>query len=126
MRLVLSLLSVLLAASASAQDACTDLGTLRGVVTDAETGQPVVGAGVAIPALRLGTVTQRDGSFALACVPAGAHDVRAVAYRYHPVTTEVRVGEAFDVALVPGAEPGCAAIHEHGAGGRPVEPEGGR
>lgn len=120
-----ALLVVLLAASANAQDAdCDGLGTLRGVVTDAETGLPVVGAGVVIPALRIGAVSQRDGSFSITCVPAGRHAIRAGAYLYHLVTVEAEAdaaGGTLDVALRPGAGPGCAAVHEHGPDGSHME-----
>ena len=94
-------------------------GTLAGVVTDAETGLPVVGAGVVIPALGVGAVSQRDGRYEIAGVPPGTHAVRAGAYRYHLVTVEAEVGETgtLDVALRPGAGAGCAAVHEHGEDG---------
>ena len=92
------------------------LGTVRGVVADAETGQPVVGAGVVIPALETGAVSGRDGSFEIAGVPLGVHVVRAGALRYHAETVEAEVAgpEAVVVrlALQPGASAGCVD-HDH-------------
>ncbi|PAP76486.1 carboxypeptidase regulatory-like domain-containing protein [Rubrivirga marina] len=110
-------LVLLLAASASAQSApeAAGLGTVTGLVTDAETGEPVVGAGVAIPELGLGAVSQRDGSYVIEDVPVGTHAVRAAAYTYHFETVEAEVGEedvALDFALHPGSAAGCAS-HDH-------------
>ena len=128
----LLLLVLLTSAAVWAQPApeAGDLGTLAGVVTDAETGLPVVGAGVVIPALGIGAVSQRDGSYAIEGVPEGAHAVRVGAYRYHlDPTTEVVVAGAttFDVRIRPGAGVGCAVVHEHGADGshmeRPAPPD---
>lgn len=98
------------------------VGTLSGLVTDAETGLPVVGAGVVIPALGIGAVSQRDGQYEIAGVPPGTHAVRTGAFRYHLMTVEAEVPEGapggrLDIALRPGAEAGCAAIHEHGDDG---------
>lgn len=119
MRTLLFSALVLLTASASAQDtAPSALATITGVVTNAETGEPVMGAGVALPELGLGAVSQRDGSFAIEDVPSGTHAVRAAAYQYHFVTVDAEVdadGAALDFALEPGAAAGCAS-HDHGQG----------
>lgn len=122
MRTLLPTLLVLLAVPASAQrtpavpdSALADVVTVSGVVTDAETGDPVVGAGVVLPELGLGAVSQRDGSYAIEGVPAGTHAVRAAAYTYHFETVEAEVGEApvaLDFALHPGSAAGCAS-HDH-------------
>ena len=116
-----------LAVPASAQPASAPASpaagaTLSGTVTDAETGLPVVGAGVVIPALGIGAISQRDGRYEIAGVPPGTHAVRTGAFRYHLVTVEAEVpggtpGGRLDIALRPGAEAGCAAIHEHGDDG---------
>ena len=121
MRALLVFLLALLATTASAQDApsADATTTLTGVVTDAETGEPVVGAGVVIPALGLGGVSQRDGRYAIEGVPPGTHAVRAAAFAFHFRTVEAEVGAAdatLDFALEPG-EPGGCASHDHGPGG---------
>ena len=101
-------------------------GALTGIVTDAETGRPVMGAGVVIPALGIGAVSQRDGTYEIAGVPPGLHDVRTGAFRYHLVTVQARVGDAgtLDIALRPGAAVGCEVLHTHHPPGH--EPEDGR
>ena len=91
--------------------------TVEGLVTDAETGAPVVGAGVVIPALGVGAVTDRDGHYAIADVPPGDHAVRAGAYTYHMTSYAVTVpagGGAvrLDAPLAPGAAQGCAVLHD--------------
>ena len=117
MRLCSLLALVLLAPAASAQapEDAPALATLTGVVTNAETGEPVVGAGVVIPELGIGAVSQRDGSYAIAAVPPGTHAVRAAAYTYHFETVEAEVeaeGGALDFVLHPGNAAGCAS-HDH-------------
>ena len=124
------LLVAALALPAAAQSAAAQPdggpGTLAGVVTDAETGLPVMGAGVVIPALGIGAVSQRDGTYEIQDVPPGTHDVRTGAFRYHLVTVQAEVGEAgtLDIALRPGAKVGCEVLHTHHPPGH--EPEDAR
>ena len=55
--------------------AAQDTGTITGSVVDAETGFPIVGAQVGIPALEIGILSQEGGRFVLAGVPAGTHEL---------------------------------------------------
>ena len=126
MRALLPLvLVVALAAPASAQSdqpssaipGGVPMGTVAGVVTDAETGRPVVGAGVVIPALGIGAVTDREGRYTIAEVPPGEHAVRAGAYTYHMTSYAVTVPDgggvlALNAPLAPGAAQGCAVLHD--------------
>ena len=126
MRLAVCVLA-LLAAPASAQD--PGAVTLSGTVLDAETGEPVVGAGVVIPALGLGAVVQRDGTYAIEGVPAGPHTLRVGAYLYHMRTVEAEVSAeaaSLDLELAPGAGPGCAVVHDHDEAGGHGGPDGPR
>lgn len=109
------LIAALLGAAAPALAQSDSLATVRGVVVDAETGLPVVGAGAVIPALEIGAVSGRDGAFEIGGVPPGTHVVRAGAFRYHAEAVEAEAGpEAAPVrlALHPGASAGCVD-HDH-------------
>ena len=111
-------LLALAAAPALAQSAPDSLVTVTGRVVDAETGAPVVGAGVMLPGLERGAVSQRDGSFALEGVAPGTHAVRVGAFRYHMATRDLEVGAGpLVLTLEPGAGVGCAVVHEHGEDG---------
>lgn len=92
-------------------------GTVQGLVTDAETGKPVAGAGVVIPALGIGAVTNREGRYTIEAVPPGDHAVRAGAATYHMTSYAVTVpaqggAVALDAPLAPGAALGCAVLHD--------------
>jgi TonB-linked SusC/RagA family outer membrane protein len=69
------LMAVLLAGLSQPVIAQSTTGTIRGSVRDAETNAPIIGAQVSIPALRIGQVTNADGRYVLANVPAGNHTV---------------------------------------------------
>ena len=110
-----------LAGTASAQSAgpssSIPTGTVEGLVTDAQTGLPVVGAGVVIPSLGTGAMTDLRGHYAIEGVPAGEHAVRAGAYTYHMTSYAVTVpaeggAVTLDAPLAPGAAQGCAVLHD--------------
>jgi len=52
-------------------------GKLTGTVTDADTGDPLPGASVALTGTQLGTISDIDGKFLLLGVPVGTYDVQA-------------------------------------------------
>jgi TonB-dependent SusC/RagA subfamily outer membrane receptor len=66
-------------------------GTVTGTVTESETGQPMPGVQVHIPATDQGVLTQADGTFSIANVPAGEHTVRAQSLGYARVEQTVNV-----------------------------------
>ena len=68
---MLAATAVLPASHAAAQDVAT--GQLSGVVTAAETGEPLAGAIVNIEALELGTRTDDDGRFGFTGLVVGRH-----------------------------------------------------
>jgi len=76
-----------------------NVGTIAGTVTDAETGEPLVGASVAIPFLSLGAATDLNGQFRLANVPAGTHRVTVSYAGYERAQRQVRVEDGARVAL---------------------------
>ncbi|PAP76197.1 YfbK domain-containing protein [Rubrivirga marina] len=75
------------------------VGTIAGTITDTETGDPLVGAHVAIPFLGLGAATDEAGRFRLANVPAGTHRVVVSHAGYARVERQVRVEDGAQVAL---------------------------
>lgn len=66
-------------------------GTLSGVVTDGDTGEPLTGANVAVADLGVGTATDLDGRYSFQ-VPAGTHRVVASFIGYQAATFSVTVG----------------------------------
>ncbi|MEX0602613.1 MAG: TonB-dependent receptor, partial [Bacteroidota bacterium] len=81
--MLLCVLSVL----AIAQD-----GKLRGVVTDKESGEPLIGANVTIEGTSLGASSDLNGEYFILSVPPGVFTVRASYIGYAPVTiSNVRV-----------------------------------
>ena len=61
-------------------------GKIAGRVVDTK-GQPLVGASVAVPAIRSGAATDAEGRYSIVNVPAGTYDVRINMIGYAPVTT---------------------------------------
>lgn len=73
--------------SLSAQEA----GAIRGSVTDAQTGEPVSGAQVSIRGTGIGTITNNDGRYILASVPAGRVELRVEYIGYSPQARTITV-----------------------------------
>jgi len=67
-------------------------GKITGLITDSETGEPLIGANVIIAELGMGTASDFSGYFALLNIPPGAYDVVANYIGYSSVTyNDVRV-----------------------------------
>ncbi|MCB0710725.1 MAG: SusC/RagA family TonB-linked outer membrane protein [Ignavibacteriae bacterium] len=69
--------------------------TVQGTIIDADTRQPIPGATVQIPELRIGTAANADGKYYLVAVPAGTHQVvvTAIGYQKMEQTIGVQAGE---------------------------------
>ncbi|HMA67715.1 MAG TPA: carboxypeptidase regulatory-like domain-containing protein, partial [Desulfosalsimonadaceae bacterium] len=87
-------------------------GAVTGVVTDAETGEPLRNARIA-PAANtlLGTSSDADGGYTLAGVPSGAYELQASHPQYLPetkgsVTVADKQTSGADFALTPRPETG--------------------
>lgn len=80
--LIVALLLAFPVGPASAASIAT--GTVRGRVTDAEDGSPVVSAQVTIVGSRLAVATNTNGEYVLAGVPSGTVTVRVVRIGYTP------------------------------------------
>ena len=89
-------------------------GTVRGRVTDAQTGQPLADVQVAIDALtvRLGTTTRPTGEFALANVPAGTQTVVVRRLGYAQQRRAVTVGSGETVTADFALEPASTTLSE--------------
>ncbi|WP_143536950.1 carboxypeptidase-like regulatory domain-containing protein, partial [Rubricoccus marinus] len=79
-------------------------GAIAGVITLADTGEPVPGASIALVGTPRGAASNIDGEFTIADVPAGDHEVRVayVGMVAQTLTVTVREGETtpLNVALV--------------------------
>ena len=89
--------------SLSAGAALAQEGAITGTVTNAQTLAPVNGAQIFIPDMNLGTLTDREGRFRLAPVPAGTHqvEIRLIGFRTttQPVTVQAGQTATLDVEL---------------------------
>ena len=72
--------------------------TVRGVVRDAETRQPVIGASVSWEDLGVGTITGIDGEFETK-IPAGVHYLNISYLGYEDINTAVRILSDGDLRL---------------------------
>lgn len=77
---------------------------ITGVITDAQNGEPVIGATINIKELSKGTVTDIDGSYEIDA-PAGVYELQMsyIGYADKLVKVNVLGNGAFDVALDKGA-----------------------
>ena len=52
-------------------------GSIAGVVTDAKTGEPLIGATVILEGTNLGDATDRDGRYRISNIPANSYNIIA-------------------------------------------------
>jgi iron complex outermembrane recepter protein len=81
-----ALLGLVVPAAATAQA----IGTVTGRVTDGQTGEPLIGARIAVAGSISGTVTRANGSYRLS-LPAGRYEVRVSAIGYGLTRAQVTV-----------------------------------
>lgn len=79
-------------------------GTLTGVVSDSNTGEPIYQASVDLPELQLWAQTDTSGHYLLTGIPPGTHDVRFAATGYDTlivpqVSFSIAVTETLSVSL---------------------------
>ncbi len=62
-------------------------GSLSGTVTDAKTGEPIIGANVVIQSTTTGTATDLDGKFLISNIAAGTYNIQVsyVTYKTHVI-----------------------------------------
>ena len=78
-------------------------GTLQGTVTSSATGAPIAGAQVSLPELGTGVLSGAAGTYDIADLPAGTHEVVFTLFGYQSVTQQVAIADGemtqLDVAL---------------------------
>ena len=90
---------VLLRATANAQEPEHE-GEIEGVVRDAETGEPLAGAFVAVVGTGTSAVTHGDGTFHLTGMAEGSYSLRVERLGYRSRTSEVTVGDESAVVAI--------------------------
>jgi hypothetical protein len=75
-------------------------GTIKGVISDANTGEGVIGANVYIPSLGLGSSTGLDGDFVISKVPAGKYNLTITSIGYTSMKFEGVVVEGGKIVLI--------------------------
>ena len=83
-----------------------DTGTVEGLVTDGDTGDPLPGANVTFPDLDLGTATNASGVYTIEEVPAGTHTLQVtfIGYRTTERDVTVEAGETLEADFVLGID----------------------
>ena len=92
--------------------AAQSTGTIAGTVADSETGDPLSGAQVSIPALQIGVLAGAEGGFELLEVPAGTHEVQAQLIGHANATASVTVAAGGTVFVELLMEPGAFLLRE--------------
>jgi len=84
-----------------AQEAAAQQGTVTGRVIAADGQRPLATVQLVLPQLSLAAVSDAEGRFLIANVPAGTHELRAIRIGYRTLTVEVTVapGATADVNL---------------------------
>lgn len=67
------------------------MGGIRGIITDEDTGEPIIGVSVGIKGSSKGTATRADGFFYIPPVPAGQEILTARSVGYAPKEIPVSV-----------------------------------
>lgn len=75
--------------------------TISGTITDAETGEPLIGASILVTGTSSGTITDFDGNYSLT-LPEGAASIEISYTGYSTERLEINGQTTIDVALSPG------------------------
>ncbi|MDZ7796358.1 MAG: carboxypeptidase-like regulatory domain-containing protein [Candidatus Marinimicrobia bacterium] len=110
-KLVVAVLAILMILPICAFAQAT--GKVVGVVTDAETGEPLAGVNVLIEGTVQGAATNADGSYIILNVPVGTYDISASIISHKKLTVEdVRVLSGVTTELNFGLEESVIAGEE--------------
>ncbi|OZC01866.1 TonB family protein [Rubricoccus marinus] len=88
-------------APADAAPLAPEARVIRGNVTDATTGAPLVGANVVVVDTQIGAATDLDGDFMLNGVDPGDVQIRVTFVGYVPLTVVPQADEELRIGLVP-------------------------
>lgn len=90
-RLIRAFSAVAMAFALTAAAGAAQTGTVTGIVTDASTGNPLVGVQVVIPGTNQGALTNRVGRYLILNAPTGSVEVRAVFLGFGQQTQTVNI-----------------------------------
>ncbi|MCC5913192.1 MAG: SusC/RagA family TonB-linked outer membrane protein [Balneolaceae bacterium] len=74
-------------------------GTITGTVTDANTGEELIGVNVVIPAENVGDATGVDGTYRLDNVPAGEHNLEVRYIGFNTITRTITIADGEELVL---------------------------
>lgn len=74
-------------------------GTITGTVTDADTGEELIGVNVVIPAENVGDATGADGTYRLDNVPAGEHNLEVRYIGFNTITRTITIADGEELVL---------------------------
>ncbi len=77
---------------------------ISGIITDVQTGEPVIGATISVEGMDLGAVSEVDGSYELS-VTAGTHEIQVdfIGYADYRALIDVKSDGQYNIALDKGA-----------------------
>lgn len=87
-------------------------GTLRGQITDAETGETIPGANVFITELARGAASDIDGGYVIAGIPVGTYNVRVSYLGYQTANEQVTIQAGQETVLDFALESGAIGLDE--------------
>lgn len=87
--------------------------TLRGIVTEATTGEPIIGATVVLKEISKGTITGTDGDYTISDIPTGRYTIEASYVGFNPMTMhEVLISGNREMVLNFALEEGATTLGE--------------
>lgn len=87
-------------------------GTIRGSITDSETGQTLPGANISIVELDVGTVTNNDGQFEITDIREGSYTLRISYVGYESVRRDIEVQDGQTITLNISLEPDLMGLED--------------
>jgi iron complex outermembrane receptor protein len=78
--------------------------TIKGIVTDTQSGDPLIGANIVLKGTRMGASTDLDGFFMISNIPEGDYNLEVSYVGYHDYRETISVG-AFDIDLEISLQP---------------------